>query len=242
MRLWARDRTSEPASGSVSSPQLRHLFAARSARQVTRMKEPPLPDSSPASTVSSHPRSHSARHQAHQSDVRPGADQSPTPAGPLVDDLDGIGDIVLAGVASGYAHLATRSTPTVGRLMTAARTAAEALSRPTLWPRRRDRWQPAPRTARQGVIGRMRVSVVALEPNAFVELAADRPRATGTGTRSEVLALVSGQAHLVVTGPDGAMLAVQELVDGRTRVLGASGGHQLINTGSETALAVRVGV
>ncbi|WP_245929045.1 hypothetical protein [Murinocardiopsis flavida] len=199
-----------------------------------------MPDSTPASTVAAPPRARTAHRPEHEDAAR-ARPQAAGTAGPAVDDLAGIGDIVLAGAASGYAHLAARDTVTIGRLAAAARAAADALARPTLWPRRADRWQPAPRTARRGVSGRMRVSVVALRPNAFVELAADRPRAGRTEARSEVLALVSGQAHLVVTGPDGALLAVQELARGKARVLGASGGHQLINTGTATLVAVRVG-
>nr|WP_312863445.1 hypothetical protein [Spinactinospora alkalitolerans] len=158
----------------------------------------------------------------------------------LAASLATIGDIVMAGRRSGYSHLVTRPAPTVGQLMTAARGAAEALVRPALWPRRRGRWQPAPRAARRRAVGRMRVTVVALEPDAFVPLSAEGPGGA-SGPAAEVLHLVSGRAHTVATAPTGEMLAVQGLTAGRTRVLGASDGHQLVNTGTETAVVVRVG-
>lgn len=54
---------------------------------------------------------------------------------------EGIGDIVMAGEASGYAHLAARAVPTVGQLTTAARRAAALLAQPELWPRQYGQWQ-----------------------------------------------------------------------------------------------------
>ncbi|TDQ55238.1 hypothetical protein [Actinorugispora endophytica] len=154
----------------------------------------------------------------------------------LADSFNGIGDIVMAGERSGYTHLSTRALPTVGRLVTAARGAAEALADRALWPGRRGRWQLAPRAARRHTRGRMRVTVVALEPNGFVPLTGARPSVSA----SDVLYLVSGRAHAVVTGDGGRLLAVQELAERRARVLGSAGGHQLVNTGTETAVVVRV--
>ncbi len=155
--------------------------------------------------------------------------------------LDGIGDVVDAGRSSGYAHLSERRLPTLGQLASAARGAALSLRRPTLWPTRRGRWQPAPRSARRHVSGRFRVTTVALEPNSFVsgpERRSDRPH------NLEVLHLVSGRAHLITSGADGQMRSAAELVAGRTRVVGASGAarghHHLVNTGDEVAVLVRV--
>ncbi|MGI5119194.1 hypothetical protein ACQEU5_06560 [Marinactinospora thermotolerans] len=162
---------------------------------------------------------------------------APAPtAADLSASLAGIGDISMAGHRSGYAHLDTRPSPTVGRLSAAARGAAEALSRPSLWPRRRGVWQPAPRTVRRRADGRMRVAVVTLDPDQFVSLPAARDRSAS----AEVLHLVHGRAHTVATSEDGRMLAVQRLGDGRIRVLGTAEGHQLVNTGTETAVVVRV--
>ncbi|MFL1377237.1 MULTISPECIES: hypothetical protein [unclassified Nocardiopsis] len=151
--------------------------------------------------------------------------------------VEGIGDVADAGRRSGYAHLAERRLPTVGRLVAAARGAAAVLARPTLWPTRRGRWQPAPRAARRHATGRLRVSTVALEPNSFVSGPVS-PRAADM----EVLFLVSGKAHLISSGSDGRMRAAAELAPGRARVVGGSlGGHQhLVNTGEETAVVVRV--
>lgn len=173
----------------------------------------------------------------------PGTAPAPAPAiraGAL--SLEGIGDVVDAGRRSGYAHLAERRLPTVGRLVAAARGAAASLSRPHLWPTRRGHWQPAPRAVRQHANGRVRVTVVALEPNSFVP---------GPTPRSfqpygmEVLYLASGRAHLIASAPDGRMRSASELVAGRTRVVGATWGHGrrhhfLVNTGEEVAVVVRV--
>jgi hypothetical protein len=153
--------------------------------------------------------------------------------------LDGIGDVVDAGRRSGYAHLRELRLPTIGRLTAAARGAADALARPTLWPTRRGRWQPAPRVARRQASGRLRVTVVALEPNSFVAEPAPRPdRSLGM----EVLRLVGGRAHVITSGPDGQMRSAAELTAGRTRVVGGSGSghHYLVNTGDEVAVVVRV--
>ncbi|MFC4563851.1 hypothetical protein ACFO4E_18485 [Nocardiopsis mangrovi] len=149
---------------------------------------------------------------------------------------EGIGDITQAGHTSGYAHLAGRGVPTVGRLVAAARTASAALVRPTLWPRRRDHWQPAPRAARRGVTGRMKVTAAVLEPNGFTAVPADGAH------RPAVLRLAHGRAHLVAVADGGEMLAIQELAPGRTRVLGSGDGYRLINTGTEPAVVVRVTV
>lgn len=160
------------------------------------------------------------------------------PVGRAAASPDGIGDIVMAGARTRYAHLAARSLPTVGRLMAAAHGAAAVLARTRLWPRRYGHWQRPPRAARRHVRGRMRMSVVALAPNGFVALPAAHP---GTeAAHGDVLLLVSGRIHAVVTGSDGRLLAVQELAAGRTRVLGGVDGRQLVNTGSETAVVVRV--
>lgn len=150
---------------------------------------------------------------------------------------EGIGDIVMAGEASGYAHLAARAVPTVGQLTTAARRATALLAQPELWPRQYGQWQRPPRPVRQRVPGRMRMSVVALAPNGFVTLPAARPTAPVHG---DVLLVVHGRMHAVIIGSDGRLLAVQELVAGRTRVLGGVDGRQLVNTGSEPAVVVRV--
>ncbi|WP_370013380.1 hypothetical protein [Nocardiopsis sp. Huas11] len=153
--------------------------------------------------------------------------------------LDGIGDVVDAGRRSGYAHLRELRLPTIGRLVSAARGAADALARPTLWPTRRGRWQPAPRAARRRATGRLRVTVVALETNSFV------PEPSSRAERShglEVLHLVGGRAHLISSGADGQMRSAAELTPGRTRVVGGTGEghHYLVNTGDEVAVVVRV--
>ncbi|MFE3458464.1 hypothetical protein ACFXKD_13060 [Nocardiopsis aegyptia] len=153
--------------------------------------------------------------------------------------LEGIGDVVDAGRRSGYAHLRGLRLPTIGRLAAAARGAADALDRPTLWPSRRGRWQPAPRAARRRATGRLRVTVVALEPNSFVSEPTPRPdRSRGL----EVLHLVGGRAHLISSGADGRMRSASELAPGRTRVVGGTGAgrHYLVNTGDEVAVVVRV--
>ena len=149
---------------------------------------------------------------------------------------EGIGDIMLAGHPAPYPHLhlQTRRAPTVGRLTAAARNAAATLARPGLWPRRRGRWQPAPRTARRGAAGRMRVSALTLEPNEFAAVPAEHDR------RATVLHLAHGRAHMVTVSPDREMQAVQELTAARARVLGSADDHQLINTGDEPAVVVRV--
>ncbi len=160
------------------------------------------------------------------------------PVGPAASSPDGIGDIVMAGARSPYAHLVVRSLPTVGRRVPAARAAAAVLARPETWPRTHGRWRRAPRAARRRTRGRMRMSVVVLHPNGFVALPPARPE--GGPARGDVLLVVHGRIHAVVTGRDGRLLAVQELVRGRTRVLGGVDGRQLVNTGTETALVVRV--
>ncbi|MDA2809747.1 hypothetical protein O4J56_03765 [Nocardiopsis sp. RSe5-2] len=151
---------------------------------------------------------------------------------------DGIGDIVDAGRRSAYPHLAPpRTAPTPGRLAAAAAAAAAALARPSLWPRRRGHWQPAPRPARRHATGRMKVSTLALEPNGFAALPAPAGGAPGPGS---VLRLVAGSAHLVSTSPDGRMRALREVPAGRTLALGSGGGRWLVNTGPEAAVVVRV--
>jgi hypothetical protein len=143
---------------------------------------------------------------------------------------DGIGDIAQAGRPSGYAHLRARGSATIGGLSRAAERAAAALARPTLWPRRTGHWQHAPRSVRQGASGRVRVTVVRLEPNGFVSV---------PGDGGDVLRVAHGRAHLVATGTDGSLLSVRDLVPDRTRVLGG-GGRKLVNTGAGPALVVRV--
>ncbi len=167
---------------------------------------------------------------SHPGDLSTG---TPVPT-PSVSDVNGIGDIALAGRQTGYAHLRPRDAPTTGRTVAAAREAAAVLARPALRPSRRGRWQRAPRPARRRAGARMRVTVVALEPNDFVSL-------PSLGSRgSDVLHLARGHAHTVVSAPNGEMRAVQELATGRTRVVGASGHRRLINTGTSTAVVVRV--
>jgi hypothetical protein len=173
------------------------------------------------------------RTATHRTAPGPAAPPRTAPVAPVTPvSPDGIGDIVLAGQPSGYAHLAGRAAPTVGRLAAAARAAAAAMLRPGLWPRRAGHWQAAPRAARRGASGRMRVTAVVLEPNGFTSVPA--------GPRPTVLRLAQGRAHMVAVAPDGEMLAVQDLAHGRTRVLGSGGGHRLINTGTEPAVVVRV--
>lgn len=156
---------------------------------------------------------------------------------------EGIGDVVAAGHRSGYAHLRERRLPTIGQLATAAREAASAMLRPSLWPVRRGRWQPVPRAARRHATGRFRVTAVALEPNSFVS--GPGPRTT-RGQTLEVLHLVSGRAHLITSGSDGQMRSAAELGTGRTRVVGSAesdgrqGHHFLVNTGDEVAVIARV--
>ncbi|MUL41833.1 hypothetical protein FZ103_11715 [Streptomonospora sp. PA3] len=147
---------------------------------------------------------------------------------------EGIGDIVLAGHPAPYPHLRTGGAPTIGRLAAAARAAATALARPALWPRRRGRWQPAPRAARRTAAGRMRVSILVLEPNGFAEIPAESRRSAA------VVHLARGRVHMVTVAPDREMQAVQELTGDRARVLGSADDHQLINTGGEPAVVVRV--
>ncbi|MGW5876275.1 hypothetical protein ACWFMI_06950 [Nocardiopsis terrae] len=174
--------------------------------------------------------------------VRPDpTERTPRPRVTTVS-LDGIGDVVDAGRPSGYAHLGGLRLPTTGQLVAAARGAASALRRPTLWPPRRGRWQPAPRSARRHAGGRFRVTTVALEPNSFVP--GPTPR-SGRPHTMEVLHLVSGKAHLITSGPDGQMRSAAELAVGRTRVVGGVGApgrghHHLVNTGDEVAVLVRV--
>ncbi|WP_236700326.1 hypothetical protein [Allosalinactinospora lopnorensis] len=163
----------------------------------------------------------------------PAQDPAPTAAPPFPE---GIGDIALAGQPTGYAHLAARGTPTVGQFTATAREASAVLARPAFWPRRRGHWQPAPRPARRRATGRMRIAAVALEPNEFVALPALGGAASGSG----VLYLAHGRAHMVTSAPDGEMLAVQELDTDRARVLAAGDRHRLVNTGTETAVVVRV--
>ncbi|MFI6579284.1 hypothetical protein ACIBFB_26165 [Nocardiopsis sp. NPDC050513] len=173
------------------------------------------------------------------------ADAVPTAPRPARVSLEGIGDVVDAGRRSGYAHLGERRLPTIGRLVSAARGAAEAMRRPTLWPARRGRWQIAPRAARRRASGRLRVTTVALEPNTFVPEPTAHP---GRRHSLEVLYLVSGRAHLIASGPGGEMLSAAELTPGRARVVGVA--HQgagdrrasqhLVNTGDEVAVVVRV--
>ncbi|GAB3443805.1 hypothetical protein GCM10027570_12320 [Streptomonospora sediminis] len=158
----------------------------------------------------------------------------PAPAAAPAASPEGIGDIVLAGRPAPYAHLRTRRAPTVGRLAAAARSAAAALARTALQSGRNGRWQPAPRAARRGTAGRMRVSTLVLAPNGFAAVSA------GTGGREAVLQPAGGRVHLVTAEPNGEMRAVQELAEGRARVLGSADEHQLINTGSEPAVVVRV--
>ncbi|WP_116245503.1 hypothetical protein [Nocardiopsis sp. FIRDI 009] len=168
-----------------------------------------------------------------------------TAARPARISPEGIGDVVDAGRRSGYAHLSERRLPTIGRLVAAARGAADAMRRPTLWPSRRGRWQVAPRAARRHVNGRLRVTVVALDPNTFVPEPAVHP---GRRHSLEVLFPVSGRAHLIASGPGGEMLSAAELVAGRARVVGsaqhATGARpatqHLVNTGDEVAVVVRV--
>lgn len=172
---------------------------------------------------------------------------SPTaPVTPVVRptrvSLEGVGDIVDAGSRSGYAHLRQRRVPTLGRLCSAAREVAAALARPALWPARRGHWQPAHRSARRLVNGRMRVSVVVLEPNSFVAAPqAPDPRRDPL----EVLHLVGGRAHLIDSGPGGGIRSAAEMAPGRTRVVGSpvNGGQRghrfLVNTGNEAAVVLR---
>lgn len=153
--------------------------------------------------------------------------------------LDGIGDVVDAGRTSGYAHLDVRPLPTLGQVVSTARTAATTLRRPTLWPARRGHWQHAPRTVREQVRGRFQVTTVALEPNGFIagpEPRVDRPH------RLEVFYLVDGRAHLITSGTDGQILSATELARDRARVVGegARGRRHLMNTGDEVAVLVRV--
>ncbi|MEY9214729.1 hypothetical protein NI17_018360 [Thermobifida halotolerans] len=166
------------------------------------------------------------------------AEPLPTRGNAVTASPEGIGDIVMAGARSGYAHLAARPLPTVGRLVPAARGAADALTRLRLWPRRHGHWQRPPRAVRRYAPGRARMAVVALAPNEFVALS--DVRSGGPPVHGDVLLVARGRVHAVVTGEGGHLLAVQELVAGRTRVLGGVDGRQLVNTGAETAVVVRV--
>ena len=154
----------------------------------------------------------------------------------------GIGDVIDAGRRSGYTHLGERRSPTIGHLATAARNAAAALRRSSPRPARHGRWQPAPRPVRRYANGRMRVTVVTLEPNSFVT----GPARTRLPDSLEVLYLAHGRVHLISSAPDGQMRSAAELTPGRTRVVGASreatlqGRDFLVNTGDEIAVVVRV--
>ena len=157
--------------------------------------------------------------------------------------LEGIGDVLDTGARSGYAHLGERLVPTLGHLCATARDAAAALTLSSRWPVRRGRWHPAPRDVARRAGNRMRVSVVALEPNSFVA----GPQVPGHRRGSlEVLHLVGGRAHLIDSGPDGWMRSAAELGPGRTRGVGAPAGggmdvHQfLVNTGDEVAVVLGV--
>ncbi|MFD0774026.1 hypothetical protein ACFQZ2_08820, partial [Streptomonospora algeriensis] len=55
-----------------------------------------------------------------------------------------------------------------------------------------------------------------------------------------VLHVAHGRVHMVTIAPDRRMQAVQELAGERARVLGSGDDHQLINTGGEPAVVVRV--
>ncbi|GAA4904913.1 hypothetical protein [Streptomonospora salina] len=147
---------------------------------------------------------------------------------------EGIGDIVLAGHPAPYPHLRSRSTPTIGRLASAARTAASALAQSAPQSRSTGRWQPAPRRARRVVTGRMRVSTLVLEPDGFAAVPSRSPR------DAAVLHVAQGSVHMVTVAPDHRMQAVQELDGERARVLGSGDGHRLINTGDEPAVVVRI--
>ncbi|MDA8369016.1 MAG: hypothetical protein M0026_04015 [Nocardiopsaceae bacterium] len=197
-------------------------------------------DASATTTLSTRTRPHrtadpTAPHSAAAASSRK-AVSTAAPAAPSAPAVspEGIGDIVQAGHATGYAHLIVRDTPTIGRLAAAARAAALALAQSQPQPRRRGRWQRAPRPARRGVTGRMRVTAVSLAPNGFAALPSDSAR------RPAVLHLVRGRAHMVALASDGEPLAVQEVAAGRTRVLGSAGGHHIINTGPEPVVVVRV--
>ncbi|GAA3756211.1 hypothetical protein [Salinactinospora qingdaonensis] len=156
--------------------------------------------------------------------------------------LASIGDIAMAGATSGYAHLASSGPPTVGRLTTFARSAAQALARPPMWPRRFGHWHRVPRSARRGVPHGVRVTAVRLRPEEFVSLAAEG----GHGVpAAEVVYAVRGRTHVIDTlapseGAGGALRAVRALATDRARVLAGGQGRQLVNTGTETAVVVRV--
>ncbi|CAM3657886.1 hypothetical protein NOGI109294_07750 [Nocardiopsis gilva] len=161
---------------------------------------------------------------------------------PPGNDIDGIGDIVLAGRPSGYAHLAARPIATAGRLVAAARAAASALAlAPSSLSRRfrrhRGHWYIAPRPVRRAVDRGLRVEVAALAPGEAAELPERRHRpATRRGV---ALHLVYGDAHLITPEDDGDPV-IRPFAAGSTRLLGTGNGHRLVNTGAGPALAVRV--
>ncbi|MDA0563574.1 hypothetical protein LG943_04395 [Streptomonospora sp. S1-112] len=173
----------------------------------------------------------------------PVTDPAPTPApaspaarpAPAAPSPDGIGDIVSAGEASPYPHLRTRPAPTVGRLVSAARAAADALERHALWPQRHGRWQPGPRPARRGATGPMRVTSLVLAPGAAADLPARGAR------HGSALRIARGRVRVEAPGGRAAASApARDLESGRTRVLGSTGRYRVVNTGSEPALLVRV--
>ncbi|MFW5420606.1 hypothetical protein J0910_28730 [Nocardiopsis sp. CNT-189] len=179
-------------------------------------------------TTASALRSPAARHAPQQAERAPQPDLDPS-------GLDGIGDIVDAGRPSGYAHLAAapRTAPTAGRLAAAAAAAADALARTPAAADRSGRWRPAPRPARRGAAGRMRISGATLAPDGSTALP---PAPSGSAT---ALRLVSGRAHVLSAGPGGELRSVRELLPGRTLLLAAGTGNWLVNTGDGTAVAVR---
>ena len=156
---------------------------------------------------------------------------------PRAVSLEGVGDVVDAGRRSGYIHLRQQRLPTIGRLVAAARNTASVLNRSSLRSGGHGRWQPAPRPARRHVNGRMRITVVTLEPNSFV---AGPPR-TGRPYSLEVLYPARGRTHLISSNSDGQMRSAAALAPDRARVVGASQGHHfLVNTGDEVAVVIRV--
>lgn len=181
----------------------------------------------PNRTTASALRTPAARHAPSQPERAPQPALDPS-------ELDGIGDIVDAGRPSGYAHLAApRTSPTAGRLAAAAASAAESLGRTSAAADRSGHWRPAPRPARRGAAGRMRISTATLAPNGSTALPA-APSGSATALR-----LASGRAHVLSAGPDGELRSVRELLPGRTLLLAAGTGNWLVNTGTVAAVAVR---
>ncbi|WP_285731728.1 hypothetical protein [Nocardiopsis sp. ATB16-24] len=172
----------------------------------------------------------------------PSAPTRLTTGGPVASPSpEGIGDVMDAGRRSGYAHLGERHLPTLGRLVSAARDAAAALRATPPPPARHGYWRPIALGPHGHAVDGLHVTAVGLEPDGFVSASVPRPdRPHGM----EVLYLIDGQAHLIVSDPGGRIRSASGLSADRVRVVAAEafggGEHHLVNTGDRVAVVVRV--